>query len=290
MSEERHKYEYAVDLTANTAAAKVVRFVGNDKRVLEIGAGPGSITRLLKSHGNCRVTALELDLEAIEKLTPFCERIYRCDLNSVSWPELLAEEEKFQVVVAADVLEHLYDPWRTLAAMKDLLHQDGYVVISLPHVGHHAVVACLLDEDFDYQDYGLLDRTHIRFFGVKNIQKLFEDAGFTITAAEFVVKPPEETEFGGRWRRLPDMVKQGLMRNPFGMVYQVVVQAKPGVALPGGVDLFALPVPAPVSTLPSGASMLKRILYRLKRLALPYLSPRNRVRIIRVLDRLRIRL
>ena len=78
---QRHKYEYKLDINGPSAPAAVVRMVGEGKRVLEIGAGPGSITRVLKEHSGCRVTAIELDEEAIKKLSPFCEHVYQSDLN-----------------------------------------------------------------------------------------------------------------------------------------------------------------------------------------------------------------
>lgn len=105
-----HKYDYAIDMGDDSAPARVVRMVGSDKRVLEIGAGPGSISRVLTETLNCRVTALEIDDEVIPDLKTSCERVYKVDLNDASWPEILHKEDNFDVVVAADVLEHLYDP------------------------------------------------------------------------------------------------------------------------------------------------------------------------------------
>ena len=103
--------------------------VGTDQRVLELGSGPGSITRHLKNNG-CRVTALELDPEAIALVAPFCERVIPCNLNEAEWPSLLDNTEGFPVIVAADVLEHLYDPGITLGRMLPLLSDNGYVVIA----------------------------------------------------------------------------------------------------------------------------------------------------------------
>src|SRR5678810_91503 len=100
-----HKYDYEIDLADDSAPARVVRMVGRGKRVLEIGAGRGSMTRVFRDAFNCRVTALEVDEESIQNLTPFCERVIRADLNSPSWTETLASEDKFDVVVVADVLE-----------------------------------------------------------------------------------------------------------------------------------------------------------------------------------------
>lgn len=227
MSDKRHNYEYDVDSSSETAPANVIRLVGNNKRVLEIGCGPGSITKLLHQENNCQVTGLELDTEAIKIVAPFCAKIFQADLNSVEWPRLLDGLEAFDVVVAADVLEHLYDPWTTLRRMVPFIRSDGYMVISLPHVGHAAIVACLINGDFDYRDWGLLDRTHIRFFGLKNIEDMFTQAGLKIIEAKYVITPPEETEFAGSWAKLPVAVKEVIGSCVHAHVYQVVVKAVP---------------------------------------------------------------
>jgi 2-polyprenyl-3-methyl-5-hydroxy-6-metoxy-1,4-benzoquinol methylase len=239
---ERHKYEYAVDLTAGTAPARVVRLTGRNKRVLDLGAGPGSIARVLKTVNGCRVTAVKNDPSAIKKLMPFCDQVYDCDLNGRDWAARVCEHGKFETVVAADVLEHLYDPWVTLRAVKDVLTDDGEVIVSIPHAGHNAVIACLLDGDFEYRDWGLLDRTHVRFFGLRNIERLFVDSGFKILEAEFVVVSPEDSELAEHWNRVPDTLKASLAGAPFGSVYQVVIRARPDPKPQDGLALTSLPV------------------------------------------------
>ena len=282
----RHRYDYAVDLTADTAAAWVVHMVGQGKRVLEIGAGPGSITRFLHETGQCRVTALEIDPEAIKQLAPFCERVYKVDLNEPNWPQALSEEKAFEVVVGADVLEHLYDPWSTLAAMKGLVQEGGYLVLSLPHVGHSAFLAALMAGDFEYRDWGLLDRTHIRFFGINNIEALVKNAGLKIVDAHFVVRPPAGTEFAKHWVRLPAEVRRALSTNRFGMVYQVVVKAVPQEAAGERVSLWSLPVTVPrfdvTDALGPAAGWLQALRVRLG----PHLSPERRAWLRRVAKRL----
>lgn len=270
MEETRHKYEYQVDKDADTAPARVVRIVGNDKRVLEIGAGPGSITKLLKGVGNCRVTAMEIDAEAIKKLALYCEQVYQVDLNDPAWCDAVKLEPSFEVIVAADVLEHVYEPLAVLKAMKRLLNERGYMVVSLPHVGHSALHACLLAEDFEYRDWGLLDRTHIRFFGIKNMQKLFEDAGLKILHAEFVVRDPAQTEFSHQWSKLSPELRRALQTNPFGRVYQVVIKAVPMEAGGEAISLLSLPV---VSTARRSNK------YSFRSLARALLSPQTRTRL-----------
>jgi 2-polyprenyl-3-methyl-5-hydroxy-6-metoxy-1,4-benzoquinol methylase len=278
----RHKYDYKVH--ANTAGEKVVELVGAGKRVLELGPGPGSITRLLKDNG-CSITALELDEDAIAVVAEFCEQVHNCNLNDADWPDLLADAGRFEVIVATDVLEHLYDPWRTLERMLPLLADEGHLVISLPHVAHSAVLACLLHENFEYQPWGLLDKTHIRFFGLKDMQKMFEESGYKIIDAGFVVKEPEDTEFANRWRALPEEVREALSWNPFGSVYQTVIKAVPKTAAGIKLRLDALEVPA--AGTPAGGGIRRN---RLVRFFVSRMSLNTRRRISSFLERLGIRL
>jgi 2-polyprenyl-3-methyl-5-hydroxy-6-metoxy-1,4-benzoquinol methylase len=240
--EDRHVYEYQVDLGGDSAAARVINLVEPNSKVLEIGAGPGSITRHLSGVKQCDVVALEVDESAIRKLKPHARRIMAADLNIANWAEQLADEAPFDYVIAADVLEHVLDPLAVLKAMKSLLGPKGSVILSLPHVGHHAIIACLMDENFGYRDWGLLDRTHIRFFGMKNIEKLYADAGLAIAEAQFVVRHPIETEFAEEWQKLSSELQSALSANPYGHVYQVVSRAMVAENIATPIKLMELPV------------------------------------------------
>lgn len=227
MNELRHNYEYDIDVKSESAPANVVRLVGENKRVLEIGCGPGSIAKILSKQSNCRITGVELDLDAIAKATPYCENIIKADLNSIAWPTLLDGLGSFDVVLAADVLEHLYDPWNVLQLMSRFITPSGYIVVSLPHVGHAAVISCLINGDFQYRNSGLLDRTHIRFFGLANIEDLFKHAGLKIVDVRYVRKPPEETELADSWSKVSFGLQKRLTECAHSDIYQVVVKSVP---------------------------------------------------------------
>ena len=226
-SNSRHIYEYEVDTLSDSAPAYVISMVGKNKRVLEFGCGPGSITRVLSKECGCQVTGMELDPKAIKLAKPYCVELIEADLNSQDWPKLIDTVEKFDVVVAADVLEHLYDPWETLKRMSSFIDNNGYLVISIPHVGHAAVISCLINSNFEYRNWGLLDSTHIRFFGLKNIEDLFARAELKIIEARYVKKHPEKTEFVESWFKLPLATRKVLMDGESAEIYQVVVKAVP---------------------------------------------------------------
>ncbi|MGZ3423495.1 MAG: class I SAM-dependent methyltransferase [Polyangiales bacterium] len=234
---ERHVYEYDVDPNSDTAPARVCRMVGSGKRVLEIGAGPGSITRVLRAQKN-QIVALELDPTAIPFLSQHCDKVVSANLDEPSWAGSF--EERFDAVVAADVLEHLTDPWATLGRMKSLLAPGGALILSLPHAAHACILACLLHEDVEYRDWGLLDRTHIRFFGLRNLQAMIEKAGLKVVRGEFVVRAPAETEFKDKWDALDHEAQSFLGKQRFAQVYQVVMMAAPASDPRPAVDLLEL--------------------------------------------------
>ena len=193
-------------------------------------------------------------------------------------------------MVAADVLEHLYDPWTTLKSVHQLLSKDGYVVVSLPHIGHQGVLAGLARGQFNYSDWGLLDRTHTRFFGILNMQQLFEDSGYHIVDAEFLVRPTELTEFAKDWANASSELKRCLEQTSFGTIYQVVIKAAPKSAAAHRLILSELAVPKPGSLIPAGASMGTKIRTMIKLLGRRIFSQRARVRISNFMHRLGIRL
>jgi 2-polyprenyl-3-methyl-5-hydroxy-6-metoxy-1,4-benzoquinol methylase len=220
------KYQFAFDLDSDHAGAQILRLIGNAKDVLEIGAGPGSISRPLIELTGCRMTALELDPSSIAILRTFCDEVVQGDLNDPDWVKALPRTD-FDAVIIADVLEHLFDPWSTLRQVSEIVSEDGFVIVSIPHSAHAAIMACLLVDDFRYGEWGLLDKTHIRFFGMRNIQALFEGAGFKVVDARFVIKHPSETEFADIWQKLSDDQRVMLEAQPHAEVYQVVAKLAP---------------------------------------------------------------
>lgn len=278
MNPDRHTYEYDVDTTSHTAPATVIRFVGERKRVLELGCGPGSITKILAIEKHCTVTGADLDEESIKRVAPFCDSVFKVNLNDEDWSDQIKSSGSFDVVVAADVLEHLYDPALTLSTMTRFINKDGYIVISLPHVGHSAILGCLLKGDFSYRDWGLLDKTHIRFFCLKNIEELFFKAKLKIVDFYYVRKPAEDTEFAGEWATLSPQARTVLRSSPHADIYQVVLKA--------------IPVERPGINLPLSTSNILKIkvgrLDRIKSQLISRLSPRAKKRIRQVLIKLKI--
>lgn len=84
-------------------------------------------------------------------------------------------------VILADVVEHLMDPWQTVQKWSEALSPAGIMIVSLPNVMHKSIISGLLRFRWDYQDAGILDRTHLRFFTRKTAMEMLEQTGMRVT-------------------------------------------------------------------------------------------------------------
>jgi 2-polyprenyl-3-methyl-5-hydroxy-6-metoxy-1,4-benzoquinol methylase len=219
------KYAREIDLESDSTHARVARLVGTDREVLELGPGPGHMTAVLSERG-CTVTGIEVDAHAAEMAAHYCQRMIVGDLDELDLESELADA-RFEVIVAADVLEHLKDPLRALKRLRAFLAPAGFFVISLPNVAHGSVRLALLEGHFRYQDIGLLDRTHLRFFTRESIDELLDEA--ELGAAEIFRQPlnMDASEVPFDADSVPDGVLETLKRDPEARTYQFVIKAIP---------------------------------------------------------------
>ena len=225
----KHRYAHEIDPNGGSAAARLARMVAPGQRVLELGTGPGTVTRILHSKG-CKITGVEMDPETLAMCAPFCERTLQANLEDPAWHASLAGE-KFDVVLCADVLEHLRDPRPLLTLLPQFLNDTGCVLMSLPNATHLSVVASLMAGRFPYQTKGLLDNTHLRFFGREDIDALLRECGLVWQRWETVLVEPAQAELSHYWNQL-EVADQEFLRAKCadGMVYQHVVRSYPSHA------------------------------------------------------------
>jgi SAM-dependent methyltransferase len=143
-------------------------------------------------------------------------------------------DKKFDVITIADVLEHLKKPERVLQLVKEHLDKEGYIVASIPNAVHAAMILDMAKGRFDYNPYGLLDDTHIRFFTLKSICQIFELSGLRITGIERIVRAVEDTEFN-RHPLSPaetQVIEFIKLNNPEFETYQFIVTANIGTLSP----------------------------------------------------------
>ncbi|MGI8418597.1 MAG: methyltransferase domain-containing protein [Nakamurella sp.] len=219
------RYQQDIDMSAeNNTHTMLVRAVGNSKRVLELGAASGYMTRVLRDHG-CQVTAIEYDGAAFGELSAVADQAIIGDLNN---PALLAGiDDRFDVVLAGDVLEHLLDPVSVLTACVGKLTANGRVVISVPNMSHADLKLSLLQGTFNYSETGLLDKTHIRFFTFDTLMELLASAGVAPVKIDRMHIPVFDTELAVPRETVAAAVLAAALEVPESETYQFVVTAVP---------------------------------------------------------------
>lgn len=220
------RYDYAFDPEGDAWAARLLRRVPVGASVLELGPGPGAMTQVLRARGHT-VAVVENDPAALQALQSLGVLAVEEDLDGQAWLDAL-HGQRFDVILACDVLEHLRWPEQVLKELVGLLQPMGSLVISLPNIAYAGVAAALRAGVFDYADKGLLDRTHLRFFTRRSIEQLLMDCGWVPLAWEANRVPVAESEFARYWEAISDTWRQHLLTGWADFdVYQWMVVAAP---------------------------------------------------------------
>ncbi len=154
----------------------------NPKRVLDVGCGAGELGRTIKELSvDAIIVGLDNDAKLIQEATSVLDKVYRVDLNMSDPFELLGLEERFDVIVMADVLEHVINPQYVLGEARTYLAPQGCIITSLPNVRHYSTfVSLLFGGVWPERDRGIHDRTHLHFFTRKNMLTMFEKCQLTV--------------------------------------------------------------------------------------------------------------
>lgn len=147
--------------------------------VLDVGCGFATTSQHIEALGN-RVTGIESSPEAVAVARTRVSDIVHADLQQLEAVKTALAGRRFDVIIFADVLEHLAWPIGILRGYLDLLKEDGTVIVSLPNVGLWSVRLSLLTGRFRYQETGVLDHTHLRFFTRRTAREMIEQAGLKI--------------------------------------------------------------------------------------------------------------
>jgi 2-polyprenyl-3-methyl-5-hydroxy-6-metoxy-1,4-benzoquinol methylase len=208
--------------------------VPDGTRVLEIGTAAGHVTRALAQKG-CTVVGVELDAQQASLAAPACRRMLVGNVEQLDLDEEISDH--FDVVLCGDVLEHLQDPGAVLQKLRRRLAPGGYLVVSIPNVGHGSVRLNLMEGRFAYTQYGLLDATHVRFFTLASLIGLFNDNGLFIGELRRIRRGLFETEIPIDISRVdPSWIAQ-LVGESEATSYQFVFRALPSGQKNAIIDL-----------------------------------------------------
>jgi 2-polyprenyl-3-methyl-5-hydroxy-6-metoxy-1,4-benzoquinol methylase len=153
-------------------------FPSNSKTVLDVGCGQGSFAKQIKDLYHTETWGIEyMESHALEA-QKVLDKVFigECEKFIEDLPD-----NYFDAIYFNDVLEHLFDPYKVLEKMKQKLTAKGMIISSLPNIRYHSALKMLiLNKDWKYEDSGVMDHTHVRFFTKKSIERMYNSLGFKI--------------------------------------------------------------------------------------------------------------
>jgi 2-polyprenyl-3-methyl-5-hydroxy-6-metoxy-1,4-benzoquinol methylase len=163
----------------NHVWAKLLGLIPNAATVLDVGCSSGNFGRELQRLKDCVVDGVEPDEHDARTASQYLRQVWAFDIENAS--NLKQIKRTYDVILFADVLEHLVHPEATLKAMRKLLNPQGSIVFSLPNMAHISVRLSLLGGTFAYTEVGLLDKTHLHFYDLETVRTMFTAAGMHLT-------------------------------------------------------------------------------------------------------------
>jgi 2-polyprenyl-3-methyl-5-hydroxy-6-metoxy-1,4-benzoquinol methylase len=158
------------------------------RRVLDLGCSMGAVGEALKRGGDVEVVGVESDPAFAEEARVRLDTVVEADIE-----ELLARADpglgSFDCILAADSLEHLRDPWTALARAAGLLEANGTAVVSLPNVRFFETFWQLgARGTWPRRGDGIFDRSHLRWFALRDARELLEGAGLEVTQVRPLIR------------------------------------------------------------------------------------------------------
>lgn len=218
------KYDFEIDLGLNTSTGMILNKISSGATVLEFGCAAGRMTRYMKNVLDCRVYIVEYDKGAFEIAMQYAVDGVCDDILTLSWMESYKEIE-FDVILFVDVLEHLPKPELAVSNAAKLLKKQGKILISIPNIAHNDILLKAFHNHFDYTDIGLLDNTHVHFWGYENIIPFAEENGLYVHSIEATYLPTGESEqFAEESFNCSTILLNYFKERHFAEAYQFVIE------------------------------------------------------------------
>lgn len=218
-------YNYELDIYTSNANALIAQRVTERSSVLEFGPAYGRLTKYLSEHKHCSVDIVELNpvagKVAAQYSQNYCIGEDEGNIEKYLWENRLADN-KYDYIIFADVLEHLRSPELVLKKCQSYLKDQGSILCSVPNIAHSSVILSLLNDDFTYKDYGLLDRTHISFFTRRTFRTLCKECGYQVVFESAIKSEVGTNEITYDYSSVSDSLKNALRFRENGEAYQYV--------------------------------------------------------------------
>lgn len=162
----------------------ILSLLGKNQQVLDLGCASGYLGR--HDGGKNIFYGLESNPEAAEQArkTGYYQGVVNKDLAAIAEKDFTGQT--FDIIIAADILEHLENPQKILTFLgENLLKKEGRIIISLPNIAHLTIRLKLLTGKFPLQETGILDKTHLHFYTLKTARDLIENSDLKIEKVLF---------------------------------------------------------------------------------------------------------
>jgi glycosyltransferase involved in cell wall biosynthesis/2-polyprenyl-3-methyl-5-hydroxy-6-metoxy-1,4-benzoquinol methylase len=237
------RYDRAGISDGEDSLSAIARRVPAGSTVLDLGAATGALGAYLHDHRGCTVDGVESNQQAAALARPHYRALLELNLEIANLADHFAAHS-YDIIVCADVLEHLREPGSLLTQLHGLLTASGRLLVSIPNVGYAGIVAGLLAGEFEYRPTGLLDETHLRFFTRQSLLRLLGKHGFGALAIQPLQLEVRHSEFkDGPFEKLPPKTSLALLDAPDALSYQFIVEAAPGPHAPRLLELLRRPLP-----------------------------------------------
>ncbi len=219
------KYQAEFLEKSNTSQYSIFDLVEPNSKVLEFGPAHGILTKPLKERKNCVIDIVEISEEYGKEAAEYARTALKGkkegDIESYFWCDRFAGE-KYDYIIFADVLEHLFDPKEVLKKSREFLEKSGEIIVSVPNVANDAIMINLYNNLFCYTEEGLLDNTHIKFFAMKNIPLMADELEMGISYFDALYLDDHSNEQSDFFDDTYESIKELLFEHKAGNAYQFI--------------------------------------------------------------------
>ena len=223
------KYNFELDLDNENSLSNIINMIKPKSKVLEFGPANGRMTKYLSENMNCKIDIVEIDENAGLEASKYSNKSFvgqvLGDIEQYEWLEEL-RNELYDYIVFADVLEHLRSPNKVLKVCNRILKDNGSIIISMPNIAHNSVIIDLINDEFKYNEVGLLDNTHISFFSYKSLLRMIEESGYKTVIERATYCRVGENEINNDYNSVSKECAKILRKRDKGNLYQFVFEVK----------------------------------------------------------------
>jgi 2-polyprenyl-3-methyl-5-hydroxy-6-metoxy-1,4-benzoquinol methylase len=174
-----YDFELKLDDPVSTHAIQF-RLVPEHARVLDVGCHTAILGEALTRMKQCQVVGIDRDESVLDVARTRIADARQANVETAGWSETVKDLAPFDRILFGDVLEHTRDPLAIVKEAKDLLGPEGKVIISVPNVANLRVRMAIFLGNFDYEEAGILDWGHLRFFTRRTAREMMQEAGYEI--------------------------------------------------------------------------------------------------------------